>query len=60
MRRGGVKLIIAHPRQVELTRYGGPYLGYRPGTEATLLNGLAKRRDLADTSRDASNRPRRM
>ncbi len=42
VRRGGVKLIIAHPRQVELTRYGGPYLAYRPGSEAMLLNGLVK------------------
>ncbi len=42
VRRGNAKLIIAHPRAVELTRYDGPYLGYRPGTEATLLNGLTK------------------
>jgi predicted molibdopterin-dependent oxidoreductase YjgC len=42
VRRGKVKLIIAHPRKIELTRYGGPYLGYRPGAEATLLNGLAR------------------
>ncbi len=42
VRRGGAKLIIAHPRQVELTRYNGPYLRYRPGSEATLLNGLTK------------------
>ncbi|GIV77136.1 NADH-quinone oxidoreductase subunit NuoG [Litorilinea aerophila] len=42
VRRGGARLIIAHPRKIELTRYNGPYLGYRPGTEATLLNGLTK------------------
>ncbi len=42
VRRGGAKLIIAHPRKVELTRYKGPYLGYKPGTEATLLNGLTR------------------
>jgi NADH-quinone oxidoreductase chain G len=42
VRRGGAKLIIAHPRQVELTRYNGPYLGYKPGSEAALLNGLIK------------------
>ncbi|MEZ4831515.1 MAG: NADH-quinone oxidoreductase subunit NuoG [Caldilineaceae bacterium] len=42
VRRGGAKLIIAHPRQVELTRYDGPYLAYKPGTEAALLNGLVK------------------
>ncbi|MFN2203261.1 MAG: NADH-quinone oxidoreductase subunit NuoG [Caldilineaceae bacterium] len=38
--RGGVKLVIAHPRKVELTRYGGPYLGYRPGAEVALLDAL--------------------
>ena len=42
IRRGGAKLIIAHPRKVELTRYDGPFLGYRPGSEATLLNALTK------------------
>jgi predicted molibdopterin-dependent oxidoreductase YjgC len=35
-------LIIAHPRKIELTRYNGPYLAYRPGSEATLLNGLTR------------------
>ncbi|MCC7354327.1 MAG: NADH-quinone oxidoreductase subunit NuoG, partial [Anaerolineae bacterium] len=39
-RRKGAKLIVAHPRQVELIRYGGPYLAYRPGSEVALLNGL--------------------
>ena len=38
VRRGDTKLIILHPRQIELTRYEGPYLGYKPGTEVTLLN----------------------
>ena len=42
IRRGGMKLIIAHPRKIELTRYEQPYLGYRPGSEATLLNALTK------------------
>jgi NADH-quinone oxidoreductase subunit G len=42
VRRGKAKLIIAHPRKIELTRYKGPYLAYRPGTEATLLNGLTR------------------
>ena len=42
VRRGGAKLIIAHPRRVELTRYNGPFLGYRPGSEATLLNALTQ------------------
>ncbi len=42
VRRAGMKLIIAHPRRIELTRYQGPYLGYEPGTEVALLNGLAR------------------
>ncbi len=42
IRRGGVKVIVAHPRKTELTRYEQPYLGYRPGSEATLLNALTK------------------
>lgn len=42
VRRGKAKLIIAHPRKIELTQYKGPYLGYRPGSEATLLNGLTR------------------
>jgi predicted molibdopterin-dependent oxidoreductase YjgC len=42
VRRGKAKLIIAHPRAIELTRYDGPYMSYKPGTEATLLNGLTK------------------
>ena len=42
VKKGGAKLIIAHPRKIELTRYDGPYLAYEPGTEATLLNGLLR------------------
>ncbi len=42
VKKGGAKLIIAHPRKIELTRYNGPYLAYEPGTEATLLNGLLR------------------
>ncbi|MCB0124806.1 MAG: NADH-quinone oxidoreductase subunit NuoG, partial [Caldilineaceae bacterium] len=42
VRRGKAKLITAHPRTIELTRYDGPHLSYKPGTEATLLNGLTK------------------
>lgn len=42
VRRGGMKLVIAHPRRIELTRYQGPYLGYRPGSEVALLNALTQ------------------
>lgn len=38
--RGGVKLIIAHARKIELTRYDGPYVGYVPGGESSLLDRL--------------------
>ena len=52
--RGGVKLIIAHPRQIELTRYKGPYLAYQPGSEATLLDGLLQAAsDAGATAEDA-------
>jgi NADH-quinone oxidoreductase chain G len=40
--RYGARVLIANPRQIELGRYGGPWLGYRPGSEAALLNGLAR------------------
>ena len=38
--RGGVKLIIAHARKIELTRYEGPYLAYLPGGESLLVSRL--------------------
>jgi NADH-quinone oxidoreductase chain G len=37
----GTPVIVAHPRRIHLTGYGGPWLAYRPGTEVALLNGLA-------------------
>jgi NADH-quinone oxidoreductase chain G len=40
--RHGATLVIANPRRIELARYGGPWLGHRPGSEAALLNGLAR------------------
>jgi NADH-quinone oxidoreductase chain G len=40
--RHGARILVANPRQIELGRYGGPWLGYRPGSEAALLNGLAR------------------
>jgi predicted molibdopterin-dependent oxidoreductase YjgC len=42
VRRGKATLVIAHPRQIELTRYKGPFLQYAPGSEVTLLNGLLR------------------
>ena len=38
--RGGVNLIVAHPRRIELTRYDGPYLAYLPGGESSLVESL--------------------
>ncbi len=40
--RHGARVIVANPKQVELGRYGGPWLAYRPGSEVALLNGLAR------------------
>ncbi len=40
VRRGKAQLVIVHPRQIELTRYNGPFLQANPGTETTLINGL--------------------
>jgi predicted molibdopterin-dependent oxidoreductase YjgC len=40
--RRGARVLIANPRRIELGRYGGPWLGYRPGSEVALLNGLAR------------------
>ena len=52
--RGGVKLIIAHARKIELTRYDGPYLAYVPGGESSLLNHLLQAVQEADLSEDES------
>jgi NADH-quinone oxidoreductase chain G len=40
--RHGARVVVVSPRQIELARYGGPWLGYRPGSEVALLNGLAR------------------
>jgi NADH-quinone oxidoreductase subunit G len=42
-----VKLIVAHPREVPLTRFGH-WLPYRPGTEGVLCQGVA--RAIVDTT----------
>jgi predicted molibdopterin-dependent oxidoreductase YjgC len=40
----GLHLTIAHPRRVKLARekFGGDWLGYRPGSERALLAGLVR------------------
>ncbi|HNR97118.1 MAG TPA: NADH-quinone oxidoreductase subunit NuoG [Anaerolineae bacterium] len=40
--RHGAKVIVAHPMPIELARYGGPWLSLRPGSEGSLLQGLAR------------------
>ncbi len=52
--RGGAKLIIAHPRKVELTRYDGPYLAYQPGGEVALLARLQQAVESSGTSENGS------
>lgn len=40
--RHGAQIVVVNPRKIELSRYGGPWLGYRPGSGMALLNGLAR------------------
>ena len=40
--RAGASLIVIDPRETELTRYATNWLRPRPGTEITLLGGLAR------------------
>jgi NADH-quinone oxidoreductase chain G len=52
--RGGAKLIIAHARKIELTRYDGPYLAYQPGGEAALIDRLQQAVESTGTSENGS------
>jgi formate dehydrogenase alpha subunit len=38
--RRGMKLIVADPRQIDLTEFATLHLRHRPGTDVALLNGL--------------------
>jgi predicted molibdopterin-dependent oxidoreductase YjgC len=40
--KGGAKLVVIDPREVELTRYAHLWLRPRPGTELLLLGGMLK------------------
>jgi NADH-quinone oxidoreductase chain G len=40
--RRSMKLIVAHPRRIALSKFAAQWLRYRPGTEVALLVGLAK------------------
>ena len=38
--RGAVRLLLADPRRTELARHAWQYLGFTPGTDVALLNGM--------------------
>jgi formate dehydrogenase major subunit len=38
--RGGAKLIVADPREIEMTRFADIWLRQTPGTDVALINGL--------------------
>jgi len=40
--RRGVKLIVANPREIELTRHADLWLQQRPGTDVVLLMGMCR------------------
>lgn len=42
VRERGAALIVANPRYIEMCRFATVWLRHRPGTDAALLNGLAK------------------
>jgi NADH-quinone oxidoreductase subunit G len=56
IRRGKLKVIVAHPRRTELMRYDAPHLQYTPGGEVLLLNALLEAAVAAknDTKSDAA------
>ena len=39
--RHGARIVVINPHKIELGRYDGAWLGYRPGSGIALLNGLA-------------------
>ena len=40
--RHGATVLVANPRRIDLAGYNGPWLGYRPGSEVALVNGMAR------------------
>jgi formate dehydrogenase major subunit len=38
--RGGAKLIVADPREIDMTRFASLWLRHAPGTDVALINGL--------------------
>lgn len=41
VQRNGARLIVADPRQIEMTRFAEIWLRHKPGTDAALFNALA-------------------
>jgi predicted molibdopterin-dependent oxidoreductase YjgC len=41
VRRGGARLIVADPRQTEMTRFAALWLRHHPGTDTALFNAMA-------------------
>lgn len=38
--KGGARLIVADPRQIQLTKLAALHLSHRPGTDVALINGM--------------------
>jgi NADH-quinone oxidoreductase chain G len=53
IRRGKLKVIVAHPRKTELMRYDAPHLQYTPGGEVLLLNALLQAAAAAKEEKDS-------
>jgi formate dehydrogenase alpha subunit len=58
---GGASLVLVDPRETDLASFAGTWLRPKPGTDAVLLNGLARiivresRHDVASVSRRTEN-----
>ena len=42
VKQNDAQLIVADPRRIKLSRFASSYLAHKPGTEITLLNGIAQ------------------
>ena len=57
-RRGiKAKLLIIHPRRIELAKYPGAYLPVLPGNEAALLNELASALQVSKPANQQASKP---
>ncbi len=55
--RAGAKLLILHPRRIELAKYPGATLPVLPGNEALLLNELAAALQAAKSANQPGSKP---